>query len=368
MRKLGIAILGSFALHALIAVAFNLPYLIPLPKSPLEIEVLPYERPKPKPVEPPPVEPPTPTPPRPKTTPGKPKPGEGATPKAPPATAAPPTTANLNRYAPSNVNLILVLRCDRIRTSPHAEFTDAVLAALPDYESFLGGTGLTAVRDFDALLIASADPHLVVETFIAARAKAGTPIQKLSQRPLHAGDPRIVRVLSDDLAVLGKPEALAQPTDMGTAPESQWLGHLDKLLDHHSEAPALLVTINDLHRLVRLGNLPTPHDLELAVTADAGPALRLVARFGSDEDAAAFVQIWPKLVADYKQQTRYLGIGGLFDNLVATVDKKQVEIAGRLPEAATRLAFVWVRSMLPKPKTVAAPDGSAPHDLGSDDL
>lgn len=366
MGKLGTALVGSLALHGLVVLAVNLPALIPLPKSPLEIEVLPYERPKPKPVElpPQPPEPPRPPPPK-RVSVGKPKPGESPTPKAAPATPPPPSTANLRPYAPSNVNLILILRCDRIRSSPHAEFTDAVLASLPDYESFLGGTGLTAVRDFDALLIASADPHLVTETFLAARAKPGTPIQKLSQRALHPGDPRIVRVLSDDLAVLGKPEALGQPTDLGVSPQSQWLGQLDKILDHRSDAPAVLATINDLDQLVRLGNLPTPHDLELAVTADAGPAIRLVARFGTDGEAAAFAQLWPKLVADYKQSTRYLGIGALFDGLTATVDKSRVEIAGRLPETATRLAFIWLRSMLPKPKTpLAPPDAGAPRDLG----
>jgi len=366
MRSLYTAVVASLALHALVVLVVNLPHLIPLPKSPLEIEVLPYERPKPKPVDVPP--PPDPLPPKPKTNkaPGVPKkPGEGPTPKDKPEKPL-PSTADLKPYAPSNVNLILILRCDRIRQSPHAEFTDAVLGAMPDYDTFLGGTGLQAVRDFDALLIASADPTRVVETFLAARAHAGTPLSKLAQRPLHPGDPRIVKLLGDDLAVLGKPEAMAQG-DLGVTPESQWLAHLDKLLDQKSEAPALLATINDLHRLVRLRDLPTPHDLELAMTADAGPALRLVARFGSAEEAVAFQQRWPKVMADYRQQTRFLGIGGLFDGLALTVTDATVEIAGRLPETSTKLAFAWMKGFLPKPKASVAVDAGSdlpPRDLG----
>ncbi len=363
MRTLVKAIAASLLLHAMVVLVINLPSLLPLPKSPLEIEVLPYERPKPKPV--PIEEPPAPpTPPRPKNaSPGLPKkPGASPTPKAAPAPPPPPSTANLRPYAPSNVNLILILRCDRIRSSPHAEFTDAILGAMPDYDTFLGGTGLSAVRDFDALLIASADPHLVIETFLAARAHPGTPLGRLSQRPLHPGDPRIVRLLGDDLAVLGKPDALDVRSDLGAAPETRWLAELDKLLDQKSDAPALLATINDLHQLVRLGNVPTPHDLELAMTAEAGPALRLRARFASDEEAELFARTWPKLLADYKQSTRFLGIGALFDGLVVTVDKQQLEIAGRLPETATRMAFAWVRNMLPQRHRPA--DAGVPHDLG----
>ena len=54
MRSLYTAVVASLALHALVVLVVNLPHLIPLPKSPLEIEVLPYERPKPKPVDVPP--------------------------------------------------------------------------------------------------------------------------------------------------------------------------------------------------------------------------------------------------------------------------------------------------------------------------
>src|SRR5438552_3736448 len=72
-------------------------------------------------------------------------------PKASPA-PEPPPTSDLKPFAPDDANLVLLLRSDKLRSSPHRDDVERLLSALPDYNTLLGGTGLSPIRDLEALL------------------------------------------------------------------------------------------------------------------------------------------------------------------------------------------------------------------------
>jgi hypothetical protein len=290
-------------------------------------------------------------------------------PKPPPGPPPPPATADLKPFAPDDANLVVLLRSDKLRKSPHRESIEALLSALPDYATLLGGTGLTPIDDFDALLIATANPRDVTATFLAARYQESEKIRALGGRPLHPGDPRVFRFLQPGLAVLAQPDNAskldgAQALDAGTPkedPRVKWLKQLEQFdkVAAAENGPAVLVTLSDAPALLRFGDgLPTPETLALAVTAEASPALRLKAVFANEADAQKLEQAWPEILRRFRTATALLGLSTALDGLRVTRKEAALEIEGRVPEAQMRLALSWVRALLPTPMALDADGGS----------
>ena len=50
------------------------------------------------------------------------------------------------------------VRSDHIRRDPNAAAVGHLLAAIPDWDAFLGGTQLDPIRDLDTLMLAAANP------------------------------------------------------------------------------------------------------------------------------------------------------------------------------------------------------------------
>lgn len=59
---------------------------------------------------------------------------------------------------PEGSVVTLLLRTDRLREGPHAARVSALLDGIRDWQAVLGGTELDPIRDFDAVLLASANP------------------------------------------------------------------------------------------------------------------------------------------------------------------------------------------------------------------
>jgi hypothetical protein len=70
------------------------------------------------------------------------------------ASAAGPMAAAI----PEGAVVTLLLRTDRLRAGPHAARVRALLDGIRDWQMVLGGTELDPIRDFDAVLLASANP------------------------------------------------------------------------------------------------------------------------------------------------------------------------------------------------------------------
>ena len=276
--------------------------------------------------------------------------GAGSKPARPtPKPLPPPETTDLSPFAPDDAHLVVLLRMDKLRRSPHRAGAEALLAALPDWTTLVAGSGVSPIDDFEALLIATADPHDVTATFLAAR-HADTPkLRALVERTLPDGDPRVFKVVTPTLTILTQPNELA--SDMGD-PRTTWLKQLADF-DRVAQAdngPAVLVTLSDAPALIRFGaGLPTPQAIALAATADASPAVRVRVVFASAVEAQAFARAWPQIRQRYREATALLGLAPALDGFAIDINDAQVELTGRVPEGQMRLGLNWVRALLPTP-------------------
>ena len=341
--------------HALVLALLFLGAHLPWPAPPIPIEVRPAHRAVQRtgPVE-------RRGDPKPPPTPVKPPPhGAGDKPVKPaPRTLPPPETTDLSPFAPDDAHLVVLLRMDKLRRSPHRAGAEALLAALPDWTTLVAGSGISPVDDFEALLIATANPHDVTATFLAAR-HADTPkMRALVERKLPDGDPRVFKIVSPTLALLTQPNELGR--DMGD-PRATWLAQLEQF-DRVAQAdngPAVLVTLSDAPALIHFGDgLPTPQAIAVAATADASPAARVRVVFADAAEAQAFGRAWPRILQRYREATALFGLSTALDGFQLSINDAQVELTGRVPEAQMRLGLNWVRALVPTHAPLDA--GTAP--------
>ena len=272
--------------------------------------------------------------------------------KPAPKTPPPPETTDLSPFAPDDANLVVLLRMDKLRRSPHRAGAEALMSALPDWSTLVAGSGVSPIDDFEALLIATADPHSVTATFLAAR-HADTPkTRALVGRKLPDWDSRVFKVVKPGLTILTQPSELAR--DMGD-PRTTWLAQLEQF-DRVAQAdngPAVLVTLSDAPSLIHFGDgLPTPQAIALASTGDASPAVRVRVIFANAAEAQAFARAWPGIRQRYKEATAFLGLAPALDNFTIDINDAQVELTGRVAEAQMRLGLNWVRALIPPPRAV----------------
>src|SRR5262249_60529933 len=122
-----------------------------------------------------------------------------------------PAVVDLRPAAPPGERVILVLRTDRLRGTPWADATQALLAPMPDHRRLLGGSGLGLADTFDLLVIASSDPREVTRTFLAGRTdKDVDALQRiLARHPPGPRDPRVLQSPAPGWLLLVRPELLA---------------------------------------------------------------------------------------------------------------------------------------------------------------
>jgi hypothetical protein len=282
-------------------------------------------------------------------TPAKPKTPSSASAKAaPPRPPPPPETTDLSPFAPDDAHLVVLLRMDKLRRSPHRAGAEALISALPDWSTLVTGSGVSPIDDFEALLIATANPHDVTATFLAARYNDAPKVRALVDRTLPAGDPRVFKIVKPGLTILTQPNELA--TDMGD-PRTAWLAQLAEF-DRVAQAdngPAVLVTLSDAPSLIHFGDgLPTPQAIALAATADATPSVRVRLVFGDPDEAHRFARAWPEILTRYREATALLGLSRALDDFQLDINDRQLDLTGRIPEVQMRLALNWVRALLPQ--------------------
>jgi hypothetical protein len=282
-------------------------------------------------------------------------PGDGhGTGRPKPAAPLPPSTQDLRPYAPADANLVVLLRSDKLRQSPHRLAAEQLLSALPDYGTLLGGTGLSPIDDFEALLVATADPRDVTATFLAARFHDSPKVHAIGDRPLSTGDPRVFRFPSPGLAVLLRPDEalrLDGETDAGAGdPRVRWvkqLAQFDRAASGNG-GPAILVTLSDVPSLARLGDgMPTPLALALALTADGSPLVHLQATFASDDEAERMQQEWPSILSRFRTAAVVVGLSGALDELRLKRNGAQLDVEGRIPESDLKRGLALALAFLP---------------------
>ena len=356
------ALVFSFALHALFVLGLSgVRFLIAPP--PMPIEILPF---KAHPPAPPTLEPPAERPQKPKASDGVSRPTK--TPQKPttPGIGKAPAVQDLRAVGPSGANITIVLRGPLLAKSPHREAVDQLLSMLPDYHTLLDGTGLHPFDDLDAILIATPDPRDVSATFLAARYRGDPRIRALDGKALGGGDTRRILALGADLMLLGRPEDLARIEAAEADPKAEaegarWLASL-RHFDDTSKGAALLLTIADLPALIRMrGDLPLPHMVRLALSAEASPATRLLCGFDDEATAIRFWSMWPEVKTQVRESAPMFG--GIFDQLTITRRDKDVELEGHLPETQVRMLLALANMFGPRAPAPAAP----PPDLAEPD-
>ncbi len=91
---------------------------------------------------------------------------------SPPASPGPPgTAADFRAYVPQGDKVTVLLRYDRLRGTPWAKLTDAILAPMPDYRAIVGNRKTPLADLFDVLLISSRNPTDVTATNLVARTR-----------------------------------------------------------------------------------------------------------------------------------------------------------------------------------------------------
>ena len=372
LRGLLVAAVASLGLHAAVVLALvGLPSLRRSPPPlPIEVRTLrPVVR-RPPPPPPPPAPPPAPPPKVRAKGPGpaKPRPRPPEAPPPPPLPPPPPETADLRPFAPGDARILLLLRTDRLRASPHRQVVEFLLRALPDHATLLEGSGLSALDDLDSLLVATANPFDVTATFLAARHAAdGRVPAALARRPIPTWDPRQLRYLDPTLTLFARPTVAApgRPPDGGADVdpaelEARWMDNLRAFerVAGDKDGPALLLDLEQLDALVHIhGALPTPLGLALAATADESPQVRIRIDFATDEEAARFVaelpEVWNRIVAFRPLPFMpplgvSLPLRPLFDALVPSHKGASIELAGRLPSGPLRRLLAMAPLFMPR--------------------
>ncbi|MCC6995116.1 MAG: hypothetical protein IT370_10955 [Deltaproteobacteria bacterium] len=309
-----------------------------------------------------------------------------ADPDAPP----PAASADLGPYAPGDARVIAILHADKLRGNPLRAGAEELLAALPDTEMILAGTGLNPFDDFDTIMVATADPADVSETFLAGRGIHGAAALKRALagpdgkrvRWIDAGeraigmrarapkwDPRLYVVAGPEWMVFGRPEqlgALADPpapaapsgdagvdddfasdagtgaaaSPTGTAPVppgwAKRLGQIRTVAGEEADGPALVLSVADLRGALRLPKslrAPIPKQATLAVRLDAEGAIGW-ATIVFDDDAAlqAFLVEWKgwRDAAARDQFSALLGVPALMDRVELTPEGARLRLRTRM--------------------------------------
>jgi hypothetical protein len=294
-------------------------------------------------------------------------PGAGHKAAAKPAPPAPPDTQDLKPYAPDEANVVVLLRADKFRKSPHRAAVEQLLGALPDYGRFLANSGLSVFDDFESLLIATSDPRDGFATFLVARFKESPKVHALADRPMHSQDPRVFRFPAPGLALLlRKDEAVhleESPRDGGAEGQAKWVRQLAQF-DQASQGPngpAVLATISDVPGLgVRLTDgLPTPQAIAVAVTADGSPLVHIKAVFANEAEATRMESEWPNILGRYRTLTKVFGLSAALDDLKLTRTSAQLDIGGRIPEDALRMGLALIVGFLPQAEVIVPPQPEA---------
>ena len=289
-------------------------------------------------------------------------------------------TADLSQFAPGDAHIQILLRTDRMRSSPHRGAVEYLLHHLPDYNTLVTGSALSPFDDLDALLIATSNPFDVTATFLAARHAAdGRARNLLAARKLPSWDPRTMRFPEPTLSLLARPDSRppAPPADGGTDEdpdvlEARWLRNLSHFerAAGDKNGPALLVDVEQLDALVHLGNrLPTPLALTVAATPAAAPLVRIRMQFAGDHEAHLFAELLPdtrRRMVEWRPLPFLPALGTtiplapLLDALQPQVSGSVVELVGELPAEPFARVLAWIPRLLPHQPVATASAGGVP--------
>ncbi|MBR4984967.1 MAG: hypothetical protein IKY83_04430 [Proteobacteria bacterium] len=301
------------------------------------------------------------------------------------------TMPNLHVLAPGNAKLIVLIRNDRVAGSKFENSIRRLFRAFPDYRFALGASDIDPVNDIQAMLIATANPALYAETFLAVSHQI--PEDKLKKyitesfptkldwkdhnaRPLAVPDSndgrynprsgiykRALYLAAPNTVLFLRPEVLptldvahvdsivtARDKELADAGKAQtFLQSLGNISASDSDSmPTLFLMVQGI-RDVRLGSSFPKFEPPVAMTGSMStadrPHLNLDAVFATPDDAKSFTTLWP----DILQAASKLGIpglGALLNALSLTAEKEHVFITGDLNGTMIGLILMFAANHL----------------------
>jgi hypothetical protein len=297
----------------------------------------------------------------------------------------------LAEYGPGNARLIVVIRNDRVRGSIYEEHTRKLLMAFPDYQIALSKSGIDPIESLDAFVIATANPALYTETFLAVRHQLEDRVLKLAlkhsflstlewseyqgrpiARPTPPDDPvqaargiyaRSVLFAEPGLTLF-LPNTLlpavfeAAPVDdendghdVGQAPRTllDTLTAFENIDGAEETAPAVFIMLKGITSM-RFGNLPelpTPIALTASLTPAENPRIVLRLEYPDETGAIGFIDAWPEFIRAAGRMG-IPGLGGLLGAITWNRDGAQVFGDGELNGLFVGLILSFATSSIPQ--------------------
>ena len=317
-----------------------------------------------------------------------------------PGTGARATGPGLAAYAPPGAQLALRLDLVRLRQSPLAQEVRAVLAAVPDWQALLDGSGIEPLDDLERLLIASpnlqrdrlvmsgryvGDETKVREAVARMAAARGETVRWRRERgfdvarwPNPDTTERVIALVGPQSFTITRTEDL--PRVIGVARErrreaeraAQAAGtpvpdDAEALLSM-AEGEVLSLEIEGARAFVRGPVDNIPERVRAAVRELPNARVEVVAdgTFESAEQASAGRDFWDRMRASYARNAlvSLVGLGSALDEATLTVEGDTLHFRTELTLRQISIVLRYARGMFERPRvppTGAPPPGAPPR-------
>jgi len=311
----------------------------------------------------------------------------------------------IQSVAPGNAVMTTMVDLASLRRSQHRASLEALVTAMPDYVRIVGMSKMDPIRDFDHLLITSADLRLLSENLLIADTRMDPPAleaylaasvdEPLTWAPRSGvrvarpekiwwakrGDPRVFALPGKGVVAFAKPELLpylAARAEEARKTKGSLFPPMPTALAEEGALPAVAVV--ELSKInVRFGgpaaNLPSPIAAQIAIHDDLRPIMRIHLNFKDKAATERFMTEWPK-VRDHVSGMLLVALAG-YSSLVGRVQHTRdgdtavyMEVRLEAHEVArgTRMLANLIRSntqhLAPQPGDLPIPD--AGPDAGPD--
>jgi hypothetical protein len=288
-------------------------------------------------------------------------------------------------FLPAGAQIALRIDMDRIRASPLRTQVEQLLAAIPDWDAVLGGSGIDPVRDVSRVLIATPNfqrANIVVAGRLTDEAPAPREVaERVAEAHAHAlewsdeggvehapfyspdGADRVVAVLDDHHVLLCRPDDLPRVLAIANARSADGEPPADALLSMH-EGEALSLEAEGLAAFVRRSPCEVARRARVAMMqADDGVTIDGTAWFETAEQATSARQCFDNLRVRYASNAlvQMMGYSVPLYELRIEAEETRVTIHGALSEYMLRRLLEMVTGMLrPPPPPRVVPVDPAP--------